>query len=352
VSLPELLANRPKPLDAKVVAALAARYGISGTQASLASERDQNVLISQAGGKRYVLKIKNPAEPPELAQLEIDVLMRLERALPDVDVPHVLGTLDGQRSIACPTPDGVRCVRLLSYVPGRPLADLKSTAKLRLSVGETLARISLVLAGIHGHTPSPPLPWDLYQFVRLSGLLLESCDGELARRNSDLIARWRASGLLESPIRNRTSAVPLQLLHNDFNPYNILIRDSVPDRVSGVIDFGDMAFGPPVFDLAVALAYWFQERDALAAMADVACGFHRVRPLRHEELELLPLLIETRLMMTVLITRWRAERNPENRAYILRNEPAARAGLSALRYLSAHDLCSYLQRRLSSGAPA
>ena len=41
-------------------------------------------------------------------------------------------------------------------------------------------------------------------------------------------------------------------------------------------------------------------------------------------------LIATRLAMNLVIAEWRAARHPENRAYILKNHPAAVAGLVQL----------------------
>jgi Ser/Thr protein kinase RdoA (MazF antagonist) len=53
-------------------------------------------------------------------------------------------------------------------------------------------------------------------------------------------------------------------------------------------------------------------------------------PLSAEEIDLMPLLVRARLAMTALITNWRASLYPHNRDYILRNAPAAWAGLAAL----------------------
>lgn len=345
MTLPELFANRPQDLDMATIAKIAARYGISGAQTPLASERDQNVLITSISGQQFILKISNPATPLGVADLETDVLLAVSRVLLDIDVPQVMRSLDGSCSIVWPTPDGLRSVRLLTYLQGRPIAEVRSNQKLRFSVGSTLARLGLALRSIDRRPPNRPMPWDLYQFSALRKLLSECDDRNLMQRGLELLGRWQRSGLLDPAT---ASSLPMQLLHNDFNPHNLLFRHSAPDRVSGVIDFGDMAFGPSIFDLAIALAYWFQETDSLAAIGDVVSGFHRSRPLTVSELTLLPMLMETRLMMTVLITRWRAQRIPENSAYILRNEPIARTGLAALGKISERDLCVELQRRTSS----
>jgi len=57
------------------------------------------------------------------------------------------------------------------------------------------------------------------------------------------LARWREA-LAVPPWPG-----PARWLHGDLHPLNVLIAD---DRVSGVIDFGDLTGGDPAGDLAVA----------------------------------------------------------------------------------------------------
>ncbi|GLQ79138.1 hypothetical protein GCM10007881_26550 [Mesorhizobium huakuii] len=60
--------------------------------------------------------------------------------------------------------------------------------------------------------------------------------------------------------------------------------------------------------------------------------------MRQDEIAALPVLIATRLAMTVIITNWRASQYPENRDYILRNQKSAVAGLLALAALPADQV--------------
>ena len=102
-------------------------------------------------------------------------------------------------------------------------------------------------------------------------------------------------------------------------------------RISGVIDFGDMVYAPLVCDVAVAAAYHVRsDRRPFADVAEYLAAFLKRRSLSREEQVIIPDLVRMRLAMTVLITNWRAGLYPENRAYILRNEPAAVAALKAL----------------------
>src|SRR5260370_26025229 len=80
------------------------------------------------------------------------------------------------------------------------------------------------------------------------------------------------------------------------------------------------------------LVAWWSTRPAPAC--DVIAAYHAVSPLDEDEFEVLLDLIVTRMVMTVVISSWRAHRHPENRDYILRNNNAAWARLSRIAKLS------------------
>jgi Ser/Thr protein kinase RdoA (MazF antagonist) len=81
---------------------------------------------------------------------------------------------------------------------------------------------------------------------------------------------------------------------------------------------------PRIFDLAVAASYRLGDASGAKRFLE---GYETLSPLKEVELALLPLLVRCRLATTLLITQWRAAQFPQNRAYILRNYPAAREAL-------------------------
>ncbi|MFN3578405.1 MAG: phosphotransferase, partial [Tabrizicola sp.] len=103
-----------------------------------------------------------------------------------------------------------------------------------------------------------------------------------------------------------------------------------PDRLTGILDFGDMTLSHRICDLAVAASYLIDPADPPALLIPLARAYHRANPLTEQEIRLLPDLIIARLITTLTITAWRSARYPENAAYILRNAPTSRAGLDAL----------------------
>jgi Ser/Thr protein kinase RdoA (MazF antagonist) len=119
-----------------------------------------------------------------------------------------------------------------------------------------------------------------------------------------------------------------QIVHNDFNPYNILVEDKNHDVVAGVIDFGDCVHTQLINDLAIACAYHLEGApQPLDFAAELAGAYHAILPLKPAEIDILFDLIAVRLVMGVCINGWRAALYPENAAYILSNNTKAWAGL-------------------------
>jgi Ser/Thr protein kinase RdoA (MazF antagonist) len=72
-------------------------------------------------------------------------------------------------------------------------------------------------------------------------------------------------------------------------------------------------------------------------------------PLTKAEQAVLLDLVAARLVITVLITEWRAARYPENRQYIMRNNGLAWAGLEHLARLSPDEASRQLLQFCISG---
>jgi Ser/Thr protein kinase RdoA (MazF antagonist) len=121
------------------------------------------------------------------------------------------------------------------------------------------------------------------------------------------------------------------VVHNDFNPHNVLVNAPEATYPIGLIDFGDMVHTPIVCDLAVACSYQIGEgADPLREMCALVAGYSGKLPLEHEEVSLLPTLIRLRHATTLAIGASRAQRYPDNAAYILRNAATSLRGLDAL----------------------
>lgn len=294
-------------------------FGIAVRAAALPGERDRNFLLTSADGGRHVLKIANPAEPVAVTDLQTRALLHVAAVDPGLPVPRVVPTRDGAPMLH----HRAGVVRVLTYLTGEPIVE--AGPALRTAVARAAARLARALAGFDHPAADHRLLWDVANAARLAPLVAAIPDGE---------ARQLAEGALAafaSEIAPRLADCPRQVVHNDFNPHNLLVDPAAPDRLAGILDFGDLVRTQRVADLAVAAAYHLaDEADPVARIAAFAADYHALHPLTREESDLLVDLVAARLATTLAVAGWRAARRPADAAYILRNVPAARTGLARL----------------------
>jgi Ser/Thr protein kinase RdoA (MazF antagonist) len=108
-----------------------------------------------------------------------------------------------------------------------------------------------------------------------------------------------------------------QIVHNDLNPLNILVDPTDEDRVTGVIDFGDMTHTALIADVAICAAELISPEclapdEAHESILDVTSAYHACMPLLQSELALVGALVAARLLMTLVIHEWHVQRNPNS----------------------------------------
>jgi len=298
----------------------------------LSGERDLNFLVemeAQAQGApvRYVLKVSDSKENPAALALQNATLEHLALHAPHLPVQRLYRWQGGAQLLAVPGPNGVCYARMLGYLPGLPLHEALPCAAQRQSIGATLGALDQALAAFdHPLVGNPALLWDIHRTPELQAWLPAIAHAQLRVWSEAVFGQYAQD------VQPLLPTLAQQYLHNDFNPYNLLVDPADPRQVCGVLDFGDMVHGPRVFDAAVAMSYQGCEGDqpSLGNMLDFAHGYQAANPLTTRELQLLPLLAAVRCAMTLCITEQRARWFPENRAYILRNHAVASAGLRAL----------------------
>jgi len=307
-SLPESLAQH----------LAAEHYGLAATVHRLDSERDQNFRLRTPDGREYVLKIANPSEDRAVTNLQTEALVQLAAVEPDLPVPRIFPALNGKSELEISFDDGsIRVVRLLSFLAGKPFHTVESTPALRRDLGRCAARMARGLSDFRHPGANHKLLWDLQHAAELRPLIdaVPADRRALVERTLD---RFEAHAL---PV---LSSLPRQPLHNDLNPHNIVVDSADCERIAGFIDFGDMTSTARIVDLAVTGAYQVTDSDdPLAPACDMIGAYHRVTPLNPVEFDILFDLMATRMVMTIVISSWRAIRYPGNREYILRNNPAA-----------------------------
>jgi hydroxylysine kinase len=333
-------------LSLEQVEALARRlYAIDGSAELLTSERDENICLRTADGKAYLLKISNPSEADEVVDLQTACLNHVARVAPACPVPRILQTTSGESGGHVVLPDGRRCVvRLLTYLEGVQAKGTDRTGPQRMALGSALAELDLALRTFEDPASSHDLLWNVARADRLSHL-----GGEIVGAPQRKVVQHFMTRFVDE-ILPRLGGLRAQAIHNDYHLYNVLVDANDTTRVTGIIDFGDLIHAPLVAEVATAAAYQMDgAADPLAAAAEFVGAYHSVLPLLPEEQDLAADLMITRHLITVLISEWRAARYPENRAYIMRHNPAAWQALFQMADLSRDNVRDRLLAGVRSG---
>lgn len=324
---------------------VAGLYGIEGTVRLLAAERDQNCCIEQADGQRFVFKISNQSESAPVVDFQIAALNYVAESSPALPIPRVVPTLSGKSCENVTWQDGsTTLVRMLSYLDGVQIKETIRTSAQRRTMATCLARLDLALQGFSHPAASHDLLWNVSAAHRLTEQLESVIDPERSRLAGKFMARFQQHVLPYLP------ALRAQVIHNDFHLYNVLVALEEQDRITGIIDFGDLLYAPLVGEVATAAAFHMAGcADPFEGPAEFVAAYHRTLALTAAEQEIVTDLMATRHLITALISEWRAVRYPHNRDYILRHNPAAWEALSQMADLSRNDARDRLLAEICNG---
>jgi len=288
-------------------------YGLTGVLFPLTSERDQNFRISTEAEDQFVIKIANSAEDPAVIDMQLKALEHIAKVDPNLPVPEVLFSRNGLAIEQIQAENGDNHnIRILTYLSGAPPKDDPTDHALHRPMGACLARLVLALRGFFHPIANYELLWDLKHTAKLRQYLPYITDANHHELVSYFLDRFDRNVL---PLIPKLRA---QIVHNDFVPDNILVAENDPERIVGIIDFGDMTHTPLINDLATTIAPMLRgQADPVGVAVEIIARYHEMIPLESAELRVLYDLIAARLTMLNVIAYWRYTLHPYNREYIM-----------------------------------
>ena len=209
-------------------------------------------------------------------------------------------------------------MRLVTWIEGPLLSAAPRSLTQLGNLGAFMGRLSRAMQGF-GHPAAfrPDFLWSLDAVGNLAAWAEDIADPSRRALVQALFARYQAR------IAPRLPGLRASVLHQDANENNIIVDAADPDRIVGVIDFGDMAFGRTINELAITLAYALLDADDLyAAMRAIIASYVGEFPIEEGEAEVLYDLMRMRLAASVCISSRRAGAQPDNEYLTISQEPA------------------------------
>nr|XP_033787735.1 hydroxylysine kinase isoform X2 [Geotrypetes seraphini]XP_033787736.1 hydroxylysine kinase isoform X2 [Geotrypetes seraphini]XP_033787737.1 hydroxylysine kinase isoform X2 [Geotrypetes seraphini]XP_033787738.1 hydroxylysine kinase isoform X2 [Geotrypetes seraphini] len=303
---------------------------------SLPSYDDQNFLVKTLSNEtsnniaEYVLKITNSTDSQnaDLIELQTCAMMFLkEEGFPTATtVPTKHDNTMSLESVD--SGSGVKqqyLVRLLTFLPGIPIANITTDPDILYEVGKLAAKIDKTLEEKFHHPLKKKLErghfiWNLQNVPLLSQYVCAVDEGRLRETVEQIIQQFK-DNVLPKLDRFRKS-----INHGDLNDLNILVETEESSllnpcnkyRISGILDFGDMSYGYYVFEAAITIMYMMLESpDPFPVGGYVLAGFESILPLTPEEKDALFTLVISRFTQSLVMARHSVTLNPENESYLM-----------------------------------
>jgi 4-aminobutyrate aminotransferase-like enzyme/Ser/Thr protein kinase RdoA (MazF antagonist) len=281
------------------------RFGLEVIATAIVSERDQNFRLTDADGGAWVLKVSNAAEDRGVIEMEVAAVERIATLDPELPVPVARPALDGSPIASAEVDGSIHLVRLLPLLPGRNASATELDAASITRIGEVVARIGLGLRGFFHPAAGRRIWWDQRHLPDLARLAPPIEDP--ARR--ELLARTLAR--FDERVAPALPRLRGQVIHNDVTLDNLLLDER--QRVTGIIDFGDMAHTALVLDIPATLQSLVRGRTDVFEVSDAfLAGYASVLPVDAAEAGLLGDLLAGRMAQTILISAWRMPQYPDN----------------------------------------
>ncbi|NWI89522.1 HYKK kinase, partial [Pitta sordida] len=300
----------------------------------LPSYDDQNFHVrvstnkgAAEGAEEFVLKITNSEDSrePELIEVQTQAMMFLGAEGFPSATPYL--TKDGNIMSLEPGDAGPEnkkyLVRLLTYLPGTPVAKIATNPQLLFEIGKLAASLDKALAEKFHHPSVKSLHrgqfiWNLANVPLLDQYIYALGQNKYRAVVEQVIEQFKGK------VMPKLSSFRACINHGDLNDHNILVHSSSDSlenpeyRVSGILDFSDMSYGYYVFEVAIAIMYMMIESpDPLGVGGHVLAGFESVVPLTAEERGTLFLLVSGRFAQSLVIAAHTALLYPENKEYLM-----------------------------------
>ncbi|KAF7478023.1 hydroxylysine kinase isoform X2 [Marmota monax] len=299
----------------------------------LPSYDDQNfhVHISKIkdtsdGPIEYVLKISNTeaSKNPDLIEVQNHIIMFLKAAgFPTASVCRTKGdNTTSLMSVDSGTEIKSYLVRLLTYLPGKPIAKIPVSSQLLYEIGRLAAKLDKALEKFHHPKLSNLHRENFIWNLKNIPLLEKYVDALGQNRNREIVEQ--VIQLFKKEVMTKLSHFRECINHGDLNDHNILVESSKSAfgdavyQVSGILDFGDMSYGYYVFEVAITIMYMMIEsKNPIQVGGHVLAGFESIIPLTAVERSALFLLVCSRFCQSLVMATYSCQLHPENKEYLM-----------------------------------
>ena len=290
-------------------------YGLNVTVKALNGYDELNFLLSNKKNEKYILKVSNESHPFPFLEAQINIIQHLKKSDISDCFQHFSINKQGEELTKIIRDSKTYYIRILNFLEGTFWIDAKEkTSELHHNLGSFLGSMDHALQDFSHPAMHRSYTWDISRASEAGDNLKHILNHEKRRIAGYFLLQF------DTEVVPEIHRLRHAYIHNDANDYNILVQGN---RISGLIDFGDMVYTVLVNNLAIACTYaMLDEENPLAVAASIVAGYHKTYALQEKELDLLYYLIAGRLCISVTQSAYNASLDSNNEHHFITEKPA------------------------------
>lgn len=290
-------------------------YGLTVTVKALNGYDELNFLLSNDKNEKYILKVSNESHSFPFLEAQVEIIKHLTRSNISNCFQHFCINKQGGELTKIVLDDHTYYIRILNFLEGTFWVDEKvKTTELHYNLGSFLGNMDNALKDFSHPAMHRNYTWDISHTSEAGDNLKHILNHEKRRIAGYFLLQF------DTEVLPQIHRLRHAYIHNDANDYNVLVQGN---RVSGLIDFGDMVYTALINNLAIACTYaMLDEEDPIAVAASIVQGYHEAYKLTEQELDLLYYLIAGRLCISVTQSAYNASLDSNNEHHFITEKPA------------------------------
>ena len=263
--------------------------------------------VETSDSKKYVLRVYNNGQNTPRVKFEHEVLGQLRKKSLSFKIPTTIASIvTGESSVSLS--NGAEA-SLFELIPGE-LPKLTRVQQIGAASGELCSALGDIV--VNQICPTPPY-YELFKvhhavtrdlfFQEVASPIFDSCREPTDKLVSAIVDVEKKISSFEA------LNLPKQLIHGDLHYDNVLCDG---DKVSGLLDFEFCALDWRAMEIAICLSKYAGEKDAMKYFDSFITGFAEKGVLTQQEIEVIPDLINLRVLSNVVYFVGRALGNEDS----------------------------------------
>lgn len=267
-------------------------YDISAEIKPLNGYDEENFLLKNSAGEKFILKIGSDDQGIDVINAQIRMLNHLSETPLANKFQKVILNREGNFITTIIRNNKSHYIRILSFLEGSFWYQSGNfTKELFQNLGRFLGRMDKNLKGFSDAGLHRNLVWDISKAGEAIDKLKYISDPAKRRLADYFLLQF------QTEVQPNLNSLRHAYIQNDAHDYNVLVSGN---EITGLIDFGDSVYSALINNVAISCTYTsMYVDDPLPYICQLVKGYHEEYPLKPEETDLLYYLIAARVCISV-----------------------------------------------------